>query len=321
MPDMTNTILITGSLAFDYLMTYPEAFAEHIIPEKLKTLSLTFDVTSLHKNFGGNAGNIAYTLALLKTKTEILTSVGKEDFQNYNDHLAKYGIGTQYVKRIASEHTASAFGITDKNSAQLWAFYPGALKKNILFSLEELSFGQDYSYLVIGPQVADSIGKLTEEAIMLHIPYLYTPGQEITYLPSDQLKAGIRGADVVLVNDYELAMITKKTGWKRSDIVNQTKVFIVTLGSLGSEIETHDGVIKIGAVKPRALIDPTGAGDSYVAGFIAGFAQKQSLKQSGQMGALAATFTIEEQGTQSHTFSSDEFIKRYEATFSDTLTL
>ncbi len=318
---MNSTILITGSLAFDYIMEYPETFATHIIPEKLKTLSLTFDVTSLHKNFGGNAGNIAYTLSLLETKTEILSSVGKEDFQNYEEHLTKQGIGTNHIKRIPSEHTASAFAITDKNNAQLWAFYPGALKKNILFSLRDLSFGQDYSYLVIGPQVADSIGKLTEEAKMLHVPYFYTPGQELTYLTPEQLKTGISGADVVLVNDYELAMITKKTGWERSDIVNQTKVFIVTLGSLGSEIETRDGVIKIGVAKSKTVVDPTGAGDSYIAGFLAGYAKKLSLKQSGQMGSLAATYTVEQHGTQSHKFTLSEFIKRYEATFSDTLTL
>lgn len=318
---MTNTILITGSLAFDYIMDYPETFAEHIIPEKLKTLSLTFDVTSLYKNFGGNAGNIAYTLSLLKAETEIFSSVGKEDFQSYQDHLTKHGIGTKSLKRISSEHTASAFGITDKNNNQLWAFYPGALKKNIDLSLHELSFGQDYTYLVLGPQVADSIGKLTKEAITLQVPFFYTPGQEITYLTAEQLTTGITGADVVLVNDYELAMITKKTGWERSEIVKNTKVFIVTLGSLGSEIETRDGVIKIGVVKPTTLVDPTGAGDSYTAGFLVGYTKKMSLMQCGQLGALAATYTIEQHGTQAHTFTIPAFTKRYETAFGETITL
>ncbi|MBI4080245.1 MAG: carbohydrate kinase family protein [Candidatus Levybacteria bacterium] len=313
-------ILVTGSLAYDFIMDYPDSFADHIIPEKIKTLSVSFDLDHLSRNFGGNAGNIAYTLAILQQDATIFSSAGKKDFGIYGKHLKKHKIVTDYINLVADDFTASAFGMTDKNNCQIWGFYPGALKKNANLSLLSLPNLSSYSYIVLAPpQDAETIIQFTREAKKTQLPYMFSPGQKIANMTSEQIKEGITGAALVLLNDYELAMINKKTGWGKMDILKKTEIFILTLGAEGSVVETKQESIQIGIVKPKKIIDPTGAGDSYIAGFLAGHANGLDLKTCGQIGATAATYTIENYGTQQHAFTLNEFKKRYTDTFGESL--
>lgn len=308
-------VVVTGSLAFDYIMDFPQSFEENILPDKLKTLSVSFLVNNFSKNFGGVAGNIAYNMSLLGQKPLVLASAGEEDFEQYNKHLKKTGAQTNSINLVKKEFSANMFLITDKNNCQIAGFYPGAMSKDETLSLRKLK----PDFVIVAPTVPLAMDNFVKESKKLKIPYLYDPAQQIPRIEALQLIEGIEGADILIGNDYELALIMKKTGFTKKQILQKVNILITTLGEKGSTIETKKETVKVGIVKISKVVDPTGAGDGYIAGFTTGYIKNLDLKICGQMGAATASYAIEKYGTQNHKFTDEQFKKRYKDNFNGEL--
>lgn len=311
-------ILVTGSLGFDQIMDFPGTFEEHILPEKLKTLSVSFLVHTLNKNFGGTAGNIAYNLSLLGHKPTVLSSAGK-DFSPYKNHLIKCGVNTRFVNVVKNDFTGSFFVITDKNNCQIAGFYDGAMKQDVKLRIKSLA--RKPEFVVISPTMPAAMTNFAKECKKLGVPYLYSPAQQLVHLNKQQLLEGVYGAEILVVNDYEMQLLLRKTGLKREKLGNLVKVLVTTLGSEGSVIEAHGKRMKVKAAKPKKLVDPTGAGDAYLAGFVTGYLKDFPLKVCGQIGGTVAVYSIEEYGTQNHSFTRAGFLRRYGQNFKDKLKL
>lgn len=313
---MNKNIIVTGSLAFDLIMDFPGKFAEHIDPSKLHILNISFLVESLKKERGGNSANIAYTLSLLGMQTSILSSAG-DDFEPYAKFLQSHNIGTQDIKIIAGDSTATAIIMTDKSDNQISAFYPGAMKQNIDLSLKNLKTKADFA--VITPDLPEAMVKFAKECRELKIPYLFDPGMQLPRLTDQQLSEGITGAEILIGNDYEIGIILKRLKLFEEDLKNQVKILITTLGERGSRIISEDLKLDIPAVKPKEVSDPTGAGDAYRSGFLAGYLRDFDLKTCGQMGSIASCYAIEKYGTTRHEFTIEEFCERYRQNFKEEL--
>ena len=315
---MFKKILVTGSLAFDHIMDFTETFEENIIPEKIKTLSVSFLAKNFSKNYGGVAGNIAYNLALLGQKPSILSSCGKMDFETYAKHLENAGVETNFINYVESEFSANMFMITDKNNCQIAGFYPGAMSMDEKLLIIK---SDGFDFLIVSPTVPDAMNSFVCQTKKLRIPYLYDPAQQIPRLSADQIKNGLKGAEIIIGNDYEIALIEKKTGLNKKTILENAKIVITTFGEKGSMIETKKEKIIIGVSKPKKIVDPTGAGDAYIAGFMAGYIKEHPLHICGQMGAIAAVYAIEHYGTQKHKFKIEDFENRYKETFKESFNL
>lgn len=311
-------ILVTGSLGFDHIMDFPGTFEEHILPEKLKTLSVSFLVHTLNKNFGGNAGNIAYNLTLLGNDPIILSSAGK-DFAPYKKWFLKNNITTAFINEVRSKYTGNFFVITDKNDCQIAGFYPGAMAQDLKLSIKKIQPKPEFA--VISPTMPQAMTRFIRECKNLGISYLFNPAQQLVRLNKEQLMTGVDGAEILMINDYELEVLFRKTGLDRPRLKKMVKVIITTLGNKGSIIETVAGSTKVKAAKPSKVVDPTGAGDAYVAGFLTGYLKGYDLKVCGQMGGTAAVYAIEVYGTQNHKFTKSSFVKRYRQNFKDKLKL
>ena len=308
-----KNIVVTGSLAFDYIMDFPGSYGEHILPDKIKTLSVSFLVQNLNKNFGGTAGNIAYSLALLDQPPTILASAGKKDFDEYLSHLKTISINTDRLNIVDNEFTATAYIMTDKNNCQIAGFYPGAMTHDEKLHLEKI----DTQFVVAAPTIPQAMINFIATAKKKNIPFLFDPAQALPRLTKDHLLYGVDGAEIVIGNDYEIALILEKTGLSKKEILNKTKILITTLGPEGSVIEAKNQRMTVGIVKPTKIVDPTGAGDAYIAGFIAGYTRQLPLQICGQLGATAAVYAIEQYGTQNHRFTMEEFNDRYKRSFGE----
>lgn len=305
-------ILVTGSLAFDYIMDFPESFEENILPHKLKTLSVSFLAQNFSKNFGGVAGNIAYNLALLKQESMILASAGKKDFSFYEKHLKKINVNTSLINKVNNEFSANMFMITDKNNCQIAGFYPGAMSKD-----KDLIINSSYNpdFVIVSPTIPIAMNNFVKQSKKMNVSYLYDPAQQIPRISKEDLIEGITGAEIVIANDYELALIMKKTGFTKNEILKKVKILITTLGKKGSIVETFNKKVLVGIAKSTKIIDPTGAGDAYIAGFVYGYLKKYNFKVCGELGATLSSFAIEKYGTQNHTFNIEQFKKRYQQSF------
>ncbi|MFH1833242.1 MAG: carbohydrate kinase family protein [Candidatus Levyibacteriota bacterium] len=313
-----KNVVVTGSLAFDHIMDFRESFEENILPDKLKTLSVSFLVDKFDKNFGGVAGNIAYNLGLLNHKAIILSSCGQKDFSPYKKHLQKIGVDINFIKSLRNKYTANFFVITDKNNCQIAAFNPGVMNSDADLNIDSVNKNNPIDFLVISPTIPSAMNSFVNQAKKLNIPYLYDPAQQIPRIEKEELKNAIDTAEILIGNDYEIALIIKKTGFSKKQIIDKVKVLITTLGKEGSIIETRSKQFKIGVVKPKNIIDPTGAGDAYIAGFLKGYLNDHPLDVCGQLGATLGTYAIENYGTQKHKFSLTQFRKRYTENFGKT---
>lgn len=303
-------ILVFGSLTYDKIMNFPGYFKDHILPDKIHTLDVSFSVEHLEESFGGTAGNITYSLALLGEKPIILSSAGN-DFKNYKTWLKKHGIDISKVKIFKNEKTAFANIITDQADNQLTAFYPGAM-------------GCDYNsnffngkLAIIAPGNIKEMQRLPKEFRDRNIPFIFDPGQQIPTLSADDLKNGIKGSKALISNDYELSLVMKKTDWSEKQILGNTEVLVTTLGEKGSRIKTKETSYEIPAAKPKNTSDPTGAGDAYRAGFIKGLIKKWPLEIAGRFASVVSCYTVEKYGTQTHKFNFQEVIKRYKENFGE----
>lgn len=311
-------ILVTGSLAFDYIMDFPGVFGDHIMPDKIHKINLSFLLSDLKKHQGGTAGNIAYNLALLKTKTAIFAAAGN-DFSEYLTFLQQAGIDTTNIQIVKDKPTASAFIMTDKADNQITGFYPGAMADSASYSLKDLQ--QKPHFVVISPNDPKAIIKFSQECQELTIPFIVDIGMQLPSLTGEEIKKIIQKATILIGNDYEIELLLSKTSLTQEDVFKEVRIIITTLGPSGSQIKTKEETFEIKPAKPKDVVDPTGAGDAYRAGFTSGYIKGLNLKTCGQMGSIAACYAIEKYGTQEHTFTIKEFQERYVQTFSDMLEL
>lgn len=313
-----KNILVTGSLALDYIMDFEDSFEKHILTEKLKTLSVSFALEKLSRNFGGVAGNIAYNFSLLNINCSVLSSCGETDSAPYLKHFKKNKIDISYINRVKKAFTANAFMITDKNNCQISGFYKGALEKDL-----SLRLPLGFDLLIVGATIPKAMVSFVKQAKKSKTPFIFAPGQEITHFSKEELLEGITDSLMVIANDYEMALIFKISGLTKKQLLDKTSILITTLGNYGSEIATKNQSksINIGIAKPDKILDPTGAGDSYVSGFATGYVKNYDLKTCGQLGAALASFAIERYGTQNHKFTLNEFNKRYKNNFAGSVVL
>lgn len=309
-------IVVTGSLAYDYLMTFPGLFREHILPEKVDTLAVSFLVDSMKRLRGGVAGNVAYSLALLGERPLVVATAG-EDFSEYRAWMESWGIDTSGVVEIPGEHTASCFVNTDRGSNQIVAFYTGAMARSRELSLARLGLSAQ-DLVIISPTDPMAIARFAKECRELGVPYVFDPGKQTPRLETEQIALGLEGAAVLIGNEYEFGLMARKLGQSEGALIASAPLTVVTRGERGSLIYSQrEGArpLEIPAVPPREVLDPTGAGDAYLAGFAYGLARKLPLPLAGRVAALVATYAVESRGCQEHRFSWAELLERFEKLF------
>lgn len=311
-------VLVTGSLAFDQIMDFNGKFADHIDPTKLHILNISFNVENLKKQRGGTAGNIAYNMALLNNRPFILGIAG-QDFAEYKSFLEKVGVDTSSIKIVKDDFTSQASIMTDLDHNQITSYYPGAQKKSS--ELKIVTISPKPEFVVVAPTDPLAMVNFAEECRALRIDYMFDPGMLLPMLNDNDLKKSIKGSTILIGNDYEMGIILKRLGVSVEDLLNTVDVVITTLGGYGSVIKTNDEEIKISPGKPLEVLDPTGAGDAYRAGFLTGYLNGLDLKTSGQMGSITACYAVENYGTTTHRFSVEEFKKRYQENFGERLEL
>jgi adenosine kinase len=310
-------ILLTGSVAFDYLMTFPGYFKDHILPEHLENISLSFLVDSMVRQRGGIAPNIAYTLAMLGGKPRLWAAVG-EDFSEYRQWLESIGVDTTGARVIPGVFTASFFVNTDQSNAQIASFYPGAMAHSAELSLHELA-DDPPDLVLISPNEPEAMRLYVRECQELGIPYLYDPSQQIVRLDAADLEEGICGAMAFFVNDYEAALVKNMVGWGPEEIYNENPdiLLVITRGESGTSIYKDGLTYEVPVVPPVQILDPTGVGDAFRGGFLSGFSHGLDLETCGRMGALAATYCLEATGTQGFSYTPQEFIERFRQKYDD----
>lgn len=308
-------IVVTGSIAYDYIMSFPGRFRDHILPEQLDNLSLSFLVDSMKKQRGGTATNIAYNLALLGERPRVMATAG-QDFGEYRVWLETHGVDTSAIKQYDDEFTSSFFVSTDLDQKQIANFYTGAMARARELSFKQLNSAKP-DLVIISPNDPAAMRAYALECKELGIPYIYDPSQQIVRLSDEDLQAGIQGSRMVIVNDYEFEMLRNRLHVNEHNVLQYTQILIITRGEHGSSIITKEAQIDVPAFTTERVLDPTGVGDAYRAGLIRGMSLGLSWEMCGRIGALAATFALEQVGPQSHTYTPAEFVQRFRSRFDD----
>ncbi|HCB50748.1 MAG TPA: carbohydrate kinase family protein [Chloroflexi bacterium] len=307
-------VVITGSIAFDYLMSFPGKFADHLLADKLHKVSVSFLVDSLRRLPGGIAPNIAYTNALLGGHPKIMATAG-QDFEEYRLWLENHGVDTSGVMVIEDDYCASFFVNTDEDLNQIASFYTGAMAY-----ADQLSFARnaaDAELAIISPNDPMAMVAYVSECKSLALPYIYDPSQQIIRLSGEQLREGLAGCVMLTVNEYELFMIQEKTGLSEEDILSLAGGVLTTKGENGSQIRIDQQIYDIPAVPPQEVVEPTGAGDAFRGGLLRGIQLGLPWEVAGRMGALASTYVLENIGPQGHYYTPAEFVDRYRQVFDD----
>jgi adenosine kinase len=304
-------IIVTGSIAFDYLMSFPGKFTEHFLPEHMSRVSLSFLVDTMDKRRGGCAPNIAYTLALLGERPRLLATAG-QDFSDYRQWLESAGVDTSLVKEIPGKFTASFFCSTDVESNQIASFYTGAMA-----NAGELSFrtAGECGLAIISPNDPGAMLQHAEECRALRIPYIWDPGQQCARMSGNELRDGVVGAALVICNDYEFELIRQKTGFDEQTMLERADALVITRGDEGCSIYETGKRVDVPAVEPHRIEDPTGVGDAFRGGFMKGMALGASFETCARLGSVAATYALEHLGGQSHAYTWAEFVERFETHF------
>jgi adenosine kinase len=299
------SLVITGSVAYDYLMRYPGRFRDHILPENLDSLSLSFLADSMQR--------VRYTMRLLGVPAVVMATVGN-DFSDYRTWLEEQGLPTDQIIEIPNELTATFFVSTDLEQNQIANFYAGAMNYARNYSLESRGLGKA-DFVVISPNDPVAMLNYAQECKHLGIPYAYDPSQQIARLSGDDLQESVPGAAYLLCNEYELAMVQSKTGWSLDEIRANVGMLVLTLGKKGSVLYTGDEAIPIPVAHLENMEDPTGAGDAYRGGFFAALMGGLPPAVCGKIGSLCSVYAMEHVGTTAHSFTINEFIARYTRIF------
>lgn len=320
---------MTGSLAFDTILDFDGVFSDHILSDQLHKINLSFLATNMEKTRGGTAGNIAYNLGLFNLRPLLLSVFGKDAFE-YREFLFKHGVDVSEAPLSQKYFSSQSFILTDKKDNQIASFYPGSMVENSKLEIRNLKKIQnsnfkiqnnitteqwnDETMVVISPNTPEAMRNFAEECKQNKIKYMYDPGMQLPRLTDEDLKEGISNSEILIGNDYEMELMKKRMGGNI-----RVPILITTLGEKGAVVFDHRNGEDVQDIilpsKPREIIDPTGAGDAFRAGFLAGYSRGFDLKTCGQMGACAAVYTVEKYGTQTHEFSVDDFCKRYKENY------
>lgn len=306
-------IFVTGSIAFDYIMVFPGRFRDHILPDKMHVLSVSFLVDSLTRLRGGTGANIAYNLGLLKERPVLVGSVG-EDFADYRGWLERHGVDCRAVRVVAGDHTASCFINTDMQDNQITAFYPGAMSQAASISIREAGVSPS-DLVLIAPNDPAAMNRYATECAEAGIPYLYDPSMQLPRLERSDLEKGCRGARILAGNDYEFGMMADKLGVAEAELRRMAPITVMTRGEAGALITVDEQEFEIPSAKPREVVDPTGAGDAFRAGFVLGMKRGWPWPVVGRVAALTAVYAVEHRGPQGHSYTPDEFRDRYRDNF------
>lgn len=309
-------IVVTGSIAYDYLMRFPGSFQEHIVTEALQQVSLSFLVEDMTKHWGGVAANIAFNMAKLGIRPRLMGTVGR-DFSDYRIWLEEIGVDTSTVQQHDDVFTASFFCNTDIENNQIASFYSGAMAKASDYKLADIPGNTSPDLVIVSPNDPIAMTNLTNECRERGLKFVYDPSQQIARMDGETLKHDMQGAYLMVINQYESNMVMKKTGMSMDELRQAIDLLVITHGKDGSEIYTNGEKIEVPAFEPTALVDPTGAGDAYRAGFIVGLSKALPLEICGAIGALCATYVLEHNGPQSKNYTAIEFVERFRKYYDD----
>jgi adenosine kinase len=306
------SVLICGSMAYDHIMVFPDQFKNHILPEKVHMINVSFLVPEMRREFGGCAGNIAYNLNLLDDKMPLpMATVGK-DFDPYASWMDKSGLNRQYITVIDEAFTGQAFITTDLDDNQITAFHPGAMNES---HQNKVTDAKDCKLGIISPDGRDGMLQHADQFAAAGIPFIFDPGQGMPMFNGDEISQFIEKATWVTVNDYEWQMMQDKSGLTADEISEQVDALIVTRGGDGSTIYTKEKQIEIPCVKPESITDPTGCGDAYRAGLLYGLINEMDWETTGRIASLMGSIKIAQHGTQNHSFTLDEFKSQFVSEF------
>jgi adenosine kinase len=307
--------LICGSFAYDTIMVFQDHFKNHILPDKVHILNVSFQVPTMRREFGGCAGNIAYNLKLLGSQPLPLGTVGK-DFGPYAEWMDKLGISRAHIKVCADAYTAQAFITTDMADNQITAFHPGAMNRSHEASVKGVN---GVKVGMVAPDGREGMLAHARDFAATGVPFIFDPGQGLILFNGEELANFIDQATWVAVNDYEAQLLQERTGKKLDELAKGVQALIVTLGPQGSRIYANGRTIDIPTAKPKAVNDPTGCGDAYRAGLLYGLLNNLDWETTGRIASLMGTIKIEQHGTQNHRFTKSEFDTRYREAFGRSL--
>ena len=297
-----KNILISGSLAYDSIMVFQDYFKNHILPDQIHKLSVSFFVPELKRNFGGTAGNIAYNLSLLNSNSIIIATAG-DDFSAYEKRLSKFDVMQDYIKIIPASLTAQAYITTDLDDNQITAFHPGAMMESHQNSISNITEKIDLA--IVSPAGKEGMLKHARECFEKGIPFMFDPGQGLPMFNKNELNTFINQATYIAVNDYEAELLMKISGLDVNEIQKKVEALIITKGAYGSEIYS-DKKIKINPITADSPIDPTGCGDAYRAGLLYGITNKLTWEETGKLASVMGSIKIKTQGGQNHQPSLEE---------------
>jgi adenosine kinase len=306
------SVVLSASIAFDYIMSFPGSFGDHILPEKSTVLSVSFLVDSLRRQRGGVAGNIAYNLALLGVRSALYSGVGM-DFDSYRAVFDELGIDMLNVIQIPNELTASAFMMADLRDNQIAAFYPGASSHAGGLSMTEGASKAQFG--LVGAAAPDAMRRHAHEIAATGCKLVYDPSQQIVALSKDDLNAGIKDAWAFVSNDYEYAMLEQKIGRNADQLTDEVELLVITYGENGSELRRGGKTARVWATRVEKVSDPTGAGDAYRAGLLRGLLLSDDIQIAGEIASVVAAYAIEQHGTQEHSFTPEAFVDRFNANY------
>lgn len=308
-------IVVSGSIAYDYLMEFPGKFRDHFIDDVLDRVSLSFLVENLVKERGGAGANIAFNLALLGERPVLMGTAG-HDFPIYRQWLDEHGVDTSAVREIPDVFTASFFVNTDSVNNQIGSFYTGAMAYSKGYTLAE-AVDPLPDLIINSPSDPKAMLELAEETRQLGVTHFFDPSQQVIWLEADDLHYGVEHCDMLIVNEYEWEMVANKTGLKRDEFLSKGKTLIVTHGGEGSHIYAEGEHYAVPVFPVDTVVDPTGVGDAYRAGLLKGLASGFDWTLCGQIGGVAAAYVIEQKGTQNHHYTVEEFVARFRTAFDD----
>ncbi len=304
--------LICGSVAYDTILLFQDRFKSHILPDKIHILNVSFLVPEMRREFGGCATNIAYSLHLLGDRGVPMATAG-DDFGPYRERMHAQGIPVDHIKVVNGTFTAQAFITTDLDDNQITAFHPGAMQHAHLNTVSDA--GPGIGLGIVAPDGRDAMIAHAAQFAAAKIPFIFDPGQGLPMFGGEELKTFIGQARWVAVNDYEWGLLQERTGYSVSDITAQVDALVITRGAEGSVIHTRGQTLNVPCAQPKAVVDPTGCGDAYRAGLIHGLLRGLDWPTTGRTASLMGAIKIESRGPQNHSFTREEFDRRFRDNF------